>query len=191
MMLIVSQAETTLLDLVHPLDPDRDQESVDLLSAQQRVLAADITGTLDFPYWDNSAMDGYAVRYADLETCSADTPIALDVVCEIPAGTPPSTSIQAGQAARIFTGSMMPAGADTVVMQEQTQRQGQQVQILARPAQPHAFVRPQAAYYRAGAPLLPQGTLLNAPRNCSSGHGSMYASTGVSAASGGHFFHGV
>ena len=162
-MLTVYQAETKILSLAQPLDADLDQEFLDLHSANQRILAVDVTGQQDFPYWDNSAMDGYAVRFEDVGSCSAENPAVLQVVCEIPAGTEPEISIQSGQAARIYTGSMMPVGADTVVMQEQTQRQGQQVRILQCPTQPQAFVRHQADYYQAGTPLLPQGTLLNAP----------------------------
>ena len=162
-MLTVNQAERLILDLTQPLETDHDQDSVDLLNAHQRVLAMDIVGNQDFPYWDNSAMDGYAVRFEDLGPCNPDHPAVLEVVCEIPAGTEPSTAIRSGQAARIYTGSMMPTGADTVVMQEHTQRQGTQVHILQPPAHPQAFVRHRAAYYQAGAPLLPQGTLLTAP----------------------------
>ena len=159
----VIQAEQTILTLTEPLDSELDREFVDLLTARQRILATDITGNLDFPYWDNSAMDGYAVRFEDMHGCNAANPAVLEVVCEISAGTQPTATIEAGQAARIFTGSMMPPGADTVVMQEQTRRQGMSVHILQCPAQPQAFVRPQAAYYRAGTPLLAQGTVLNAP----------------------------
>ena len=81
---------------------------------------------------------------------------------EIPAGKAPTTTLQTGQAARLFTGSMLPEGADTIVMQEHTSRQGNQVQILQCP-QPQAFVRHQGAFYQAGQPLLTPGTLISAP----------------------------
>jgi molybdopterin molybdotransferase len=161
-MLSVTQAETTILSLTQPLNSDLDQESVDLHQADQRILAAAITGDRDFPYWDNSAMDGYAVRHADLGECTPDHPTVLEVVMEIPAGVSPSQGLGAGQAARIFTGAMMPPGADTVVMQEHTQREGNQVQIWER-SPPQAYVRPRGDYYRAGAPLLARGTQLQAP----------------------------
>jgi molybdopterin molybdotransferase len=158
-MLSVAAAESLILDLTHPLS---DQETVGLLTASQRVLATEVRCDRSFPYWDNSAMDGYAVRMADLQDCSPETPTTLEVVTEIPAGTSPQQTLQPGQAARLFTGSMMPSGADTVVIQEHTQRQGRQVRILQQP-QPQAFVRHQGDYYQAGSPLLAKGTVLNAP----------------------------
>ena len=108
-------------------------------------------------------MDGYAVCYADVQSCSMDAPVALQVIEEIPAGAAPQQTVAVGQAARILTGSMMPAGADTVVMQEDARREGDRVIILAAPPQRGAFVRSQGTYYRAGNPLLTAGTVLNAP----------------------------
>ena len=161
-MISVEQAESIILNLVQPLDADRDREVLDLLNASGRVLAGSITSTLDFPHWDNSAMDGYAVRYADVQTCSAETPAQLEIIETIPAGYQPQQTVAAGQAARILTGSVMPNGADTIVMQEDTQRDGNVVTILAAP-QPNAFVRRRAAFYQAGNPLLPSGLRLQAP----------------------------
>ncbi len=161
-MLSVQEAEALILELVQPLSGQQDQESLDLLAAAGRILAAPIRSDHDFPYWDNSAMDGYAVRAEDLQAASLQQPVSLEIIEEIPAGHQPQKTIQSGQAARIFTGAVMPAGADTVVMQEQTQRQQNQVQILAAPA-PQANVRERGAFYQAGEPLLPQGIVLNAP----------------------------
>ncbi|HEY9296027.1 MAG TPA: molybdopterin molybdenumtransferase MoeA, partial [Phormidium sp.] len=79
-MLSVKEAESIVLNLAQPLDSQRDVETVDLLAASGRILAAAVTGSLDFPYWDNSAMDGYAVRFADVENCSAEKPAVLEVV---------------------------------------------------------------------------------------------------------------
>lgn len=161
-MLPVSQAEAIILDLVQPLDGHRDREAVTLLTAIDRILAAPVVSKLDFPHWDNSAMDGYAVRYEDVLHCSDEQPAVLEIVEEIPAGTSPQHSIQPGQAARILTGAVMPSGADTVVMQEQTRREGDRVFILASP-KPQDFVRHQASFYQAGTPLLPPGIIINAP----------------------------
>ena len=161
-MLSVHDAETTILHLVHPVAGEADLEWVNLLSANQRILAQAIASDLDFPYWDNSAMDGYAVRSEDLRTCSPQQPVTLTVVTEIPAGTVPQHAVGVGEAARIFTGAMMPAGADAVVMQEDTHRQGDRVQILQSPA-PQAYVRRQGSFYQAGTPLLPVGIQLHAP----------------------------
>lgn len=161
-MLSVREAESIVLNLAQPLDSQRDAETVDLLAASGRVLAATVTGSLDFPYWDNSAMDGYAVRFADVENCSADKPVALDIIEDIPAGYQPQHTVQPGQAARIFTGAVMPAGADTVVMQEETRREGDRIFILVSPEKPQAFVRHKGAFYQAGMPLLNPGTVINA-----------------------------
>lgn len=163
-MLQVLQAEEIILGLVQPLDGHLDAEVVDLSSAAGRILAAPVTSELDFPHWDNSAMDGYAVLYTDVQNCNAKLPAVLEIVEEIPAGYQPQRTIQPGQAARIFTGAVMPVGADTVVMQEQTWREGnERVAILASPKEPGAFVRVKASYYKAGTPLLPAGISLNAP----------------------------
>jgi len=160
-MLPVSQTEAIILDLVQPLNEERDGEVVTLLTAIERILAAPVVSQLDFPHWDNSAMDGYAVRYEDVKHCSAEQPASLEIVEEIPAGRSPQHSLQPGQAARILTGAVMPAGADTVVMQEQTRREGNCVLIFASP-EPQAFVRHQASFYQAGTPLLPPGIMLQA-----------------------------
>jgi molybdopterin molybdotransferase len=162
-MLSVQEAESIVLNLAGPLDSQRDVETVDLLAASGRILAAPVTGSLDFPYWDNSAMDGYAVRFSDVANCSAKKPIALDIIEEIPAGYQPQNTVQPGQAARIFTGAVMPAGADTVVMQEETRREGNRIFILVSPEKPQAFVRHKGAFYQAGMPLLNLGTEINAP----------------------------
>lgn len=160
-MLPAPQAEALILNLIQPLNSEQDRELLPLIAANGRILAAAVTGNQDFPDWDNSAMDGYAVRYADVADCDT-APVTLEVVSEIPAGSVPQTSVQSGQAARILTGSMLPTGADTIVIQEETTRTGNQVTILAAP-QPQAFVRRKAEYYQAGTPLLPAGILLSAP----------------------------
>lgn len=161
-MLPVQQAESIILDLAQPLDKELDIEVIDLLSATGRILAAPVTSQLDFPHWDNSAMDGYAVLYTDVQACSEEQPAILDIIEEIPAGYQPQKTIQSGQAARILTGACMPGGADTVVMQEHTKREGNQVFILQAP-KPQAFVRHRASYYQAGMPLLYPGIQLTAP----------------------------
>ncbi len=161
-MLSVQEAETKILQLVHPLNAERDRETVGLTEAYGRILAQDISSLLDFPYWDNSAMDGYAVRVEDLQNCTAASPVDLDVAMEIPAGCCPTEMLQPGQAARIFTGSMMPEGANAVVMQEQVQREGERVAFTQCP-KAQDWVRSQGDYYKAGTTLLQKGTRLNGP----------------------------
>ncbi|MEH2146821.1 molybdopterin molybdotransferase MoeA [Nostoc sp.] len=161
-MLSVSDAQAIILNLVQPLDDRRDTEVVDLLTADSRILATPVTSPLDFPHWDNSAMDGYAVRYEDVQHSSAEQPIILEIIEDIPAGYQPKSTIQPGQAARIFTGAVIPAGADTVVMQEKTRREENRVFILNTP-KPQEFVRHKASFYQAGRQLLPAGIKLNSP----------------------------
>ncbi|MBD2532617.1 molybdopterin molybdotransferase MoeA [Nostoc flagelliforme FACHB-838] len=160
-MLSVSDAEAIILNLVQPLAHQRDTEIVDLFTADSRILATAVTSPLDFPHWDNSAMDGYAVRYEDVQHSSTEKPTVLEIVEDIPAGYQPKSTIQPGQAARIFTGAVIPTGADTVVMQEKTRRQENRVFILDTP-KPQGFVRYKASFYQAGTQLLPAGIKLNA-----------------------------
>src|SRR5512144_3160717 len=90
-------------------------ERVHIRAALGRVLAADVVSPLDVPGHDNSAMDGYAVRFEDL---APDRETTLARVGESFAGKPPTATVGKGECVRIFTGAVMPQGADTVVMQE-------------------------------------------------------------------------
>lgn len=95
-------------------------ESVGLGEAFGRVLATDIHSPITLPHWDNSAMDGYAVRGVDIAGASAASPITLPVVETIAAGAFPTRALGAGEATRIMTGAPIPEGADTVVRVEDT-----------------------------------------------------------------------
>jgi molybdopterin molybdotransferase len=106
--------------------PVGETERVALRSARGRVTAADIKAPVDLPPFDNSAVDGYAVRHADLKA-GADT--RLPVVGRLTAGRRPDAALQAGEAVRIFTGAAMPAGADTVFMQEDVTLDGDHVTV--------------------------------------------------------------
>lgn len=161
-MVPAAAAEAIILSLVQPLDGLEALETVPLGGAAGRILARPITGSLDIPHWDNSAMDGYAVRHEDVAQASADQPVALTLTETIPAGQPPTQPVPPGQASRILTGSMLPTGADTVVMQENTQLQGDRVLILAAPL-PGQFVRHRGSFYQAGQPLMAAGTALGGP----------------------------
>jgi molybdopterin molybdotransferase len=158
-MLSVKEAESKILNLVRPLDPEKDTETVNLEEARGRILAVDVTSSLDFPYWDNSAMDGYAVKHADVSVCNRENPVTLEIVEEIPAGYQPQIELRNGQAARIFTGAMLPVGADTIVIQENTQKEGNRVAILTSPNYGE-FVRHKASFYQAGNALLTRGIAL-------------------------------
>ncbi|CAN5578597.1 molybdopterin molybdotransferase MoeA [soil metagenome] len=158
-MFSAAEAERLILTLVQPTDTVETINLANVSSCLGRVLAEPVTSALDFPHWDNSAMDGYAVRASDVQR----SPVTLQIVEEIPAGKLPQKTIEPGQAARILTGAMMPAGADTVVMQEETERQGDRVTILQTAqsgSAAGAFVRQRGSFYRAGGELLRAGQVI-------------------------------
>jgi molybdopterin molybdotransferase len=103
-----------------------------LAASAGHVLQEPVNATVDLPGFDNSAMDGYAVRARDVGDASATRPATLQVIGEVPAGRAFEGMVADGQCVRIFTGSPLPAGADAVVMQEDTTRSGDQVQIRDR-----------------------------------------------------------
>ena len=159
-MIAASQAEEIILDLVRSIS---ETEVVEIAAATGRILAEAIASRLDFPHWDNSAMDGYAVKFADVRSSTPKHPVTLEVVEEIPAGYQPQRELQSGEAARIYTGAIVPAGADTIVMQENTQRvQKTFVKIQVAPTA-KAFIRKRGEYAQSGEPLLAAGTFLNPP----------------------------
>jgi molybdopterin molybdotransferase len=131
-------------------------EAVPLAQAHGRVLAADLSALRTQPPADVSAMDGYAVRWQDV----ALAPATLKLVGEVAAGRPFAGTVGSGEAARIFTGGVMPAGADTVVIQEHTSRAADQVTV-AKPTGKGRNVRPQGLDFAAGAVLLPRGQRLS------------------------------
>lgn len=160
-MIGATAAEAKILELT-PSPQGITPERVALTLASGRVLAEAVTSSLDIPHWDNSAMDGYALRAEDVRIASPECPVSLMVTQVIPAGQAPIAAIGTGQAARLFTGSMLPPGADTVVMQEDTCRQGSQVDIRVAPP-PGEFVRHRGSFYQAGTPLMAPGTRLGGP----------------------------
>jgi molybdopterin molybdotransferase len=112
----VEEARRAVLDPIRRLEA----EEVDLIDALGRVLAEDVSSDIDVAPFDNSAMDGYAVRAADVGDAAEDAPVVLDVLEHIPAGSVPKAEVGAGQTSRIMTGAPMPSGADAVVMVEYT-----------------------------------------------------------------------
>ncbi|MBK7320611.1 gephyrin-like molybdotransferase Glp [Candidatus Villigracilis affinis] len=95
------------------------QESIPLIECANRVLAADISAAHDLPPFDNSSMDGFAIRSADSANAAAQG-VTLKVVADIPAGSVPTVTLTAGEAARIMTGAQLPKGADAVIPVEDT-----------------------------------------------------------------------
>ena len=162
-MLDFDQAQTLLANAAGPLQRS---EEVSLADAAGRVLAADLTATVDIPPADNSAMDGYALRVADW---GAGVRLPIQQRCY--AGEMPEP-LKPGHAIRLFTGSLIPEGADTVVMQEDTVEADGQVEI-SRPPAPGQHIRRRGEDTLAGAPLLAAGTVLEAA------HVALMASQGL------------
>ena len=129
-------------------------ETVPTFEADGRVLAQDLVSGLHVPPQDNSSMDGYALRCADL----TQIPGVLPVRQRIAAGSP-AEPLAIGSAARIFTGAPIPAGADAVVMQEDCELQGDTVQIKARPL-PGQWIRRAGEDVTLGATVLASGERL-------------------------------
>ncbi|MDP1671854.1 MAG: molybdopterin molybdotransferase MoeA, partial [Burkholderiales bacterium] len=108
------------------LSPISTVERVSVRAALGRILAVDVISPVDVPSHDNSAMDGYALRFADLR---ADASVTLKVAGSSFAGVPYQGAVKAGEAVRIMTGGVVPAGADTIVMQEHVEAKDGQVSI--------------------------------------------------------------
>jgi molybdopterin molybdotransferase len=115
-MLELEEARQRILATIEP----RPTEIIPLNAGARRILAADISAPIDLPVFDNSAMDGYAVRAADVAEATVESPVSLRVVGRLAAGDVGIGPIKAGETVRLFTGSRLPAGADAVVMQEDT-----------------------------------------------------------------------
>jgi molybdopterin molybdotransferase len=162
----LDDALSELLGKVAPLQCD---EQVSTFDADRRVLARAVTSALNVPGFDNSAMDGYALRSGDLLQSGAALPqtgtvlhqtgTVLRITQRIPAGHF-GQALHAGEAARIFTGAPMPPGADTVVMQEDCTDLGDGTVRVNAAAQPGQWVRRAGDDITQGTVVLPQGTLL-------------------------------
>jgi molybdopterin molybdotransferase len=150
-LLLVADALARVLDGVEPLPG----ETAPLLEAEGRVLAADVAALRTQPPADMSAMDGYAVRAADVST----VPATLKLVGEVAAGRPFDGEVQTGEAARIFTGGVLPPGADTIVIQENTERDGERV-VVKSPSPAGRHIRRAGLDFKQGQVLLPRGRRL-------------------------------
>jgi molybdopterin molybdotransferase len=160
----VDEARRVILAACPALPP----RSLPLVDALGCVTAGTVVAGHDVPSFPNSAMDGFAVRAED----TADAPVTLDVVGTVAAGAAPGVSVGAGQAVRIMTGAVVPAGADAIVMVERTSPAGAGVRIEV-PAEPGDHIRHPGEDLRAGQVLFEPGTEL-AP-----GHLGVLASVGA------------
>ena len=152
-MLSVDEARQFLLDAVRPITA---LETIPTLSANGRVLRSAQTSMVDVPPMDNTQMDGYAVRSADCE----NVPTRLHVAQRIPAGVV-GKPLESGTAARIFTGALIPDGADAVVMQEQCSVDGSDVMVAHCPVAGE-WIRRRGEDIQAGSVILAAGTRLRA-----------------------------
>jgi molybdopterin molybdotransferase len=142
-----------VMSVVKPLD-DLDLQ---LLDAHGCVLAEDVVAPGPVPSFDNSAMDGYAVRVSDVAHATADAPVTLPVVGDVPAGPLSPLSVQPGACMRIMTGAVLPAGADAVVPVEWTDGGVAEVRIF-RAARDAQNIRRAGEDVRGGETVLPAGT---------------------------------
>ena len=155
-MLTPTEAARLILEHIAPLPAVRRslREALDL------VLAEDVASPIDLPPWDNSAMDGYAARSGDVAGASSERKVVLAVVESVAAGQFPARPIGPGQATRIFTGAPLPAGADTVVRQEDTEGGGPDRVTVVTGRDARKNVRYRGEDIRKGEIVLPVGTPL-------------------------------
>jgi len=144
----VAEHLAAVLDGIEPLEAI----DVPLLDAVGLTLAADVVAPWPLPSFDNSSMDGYAVRAADIATASPDAPVTLPVLGDVAAGETGATAVAPGTALRIMTGAPMPAGADTVVPVERTDGGTAIVSITAAVA--------EGTYIRRAGEDVPAGTVV-------------------------------
>jgi molybdopterin molybdotransferase len=158
--LTVDEALRSILEAT----PVLGSETISASDAAGRILTETILSTRRHPPADCSAMDGYAVRRDDLLGASAKTPISLPVVYEVPAGGHGARPLETGEAARIFTGAPVPAGADAVVRQEDSSVEGdsgERVRIIVEP-RPREHIRDGGEDFEIGDRLIEAGTALGA-----------------------------
>ncbi len=156
---MISVAEA--LSRILPACPPLPAETVFVTEALGRVLAEPVTARLTQPPFANAAMDGWAVRAADLDGAHAGAPVTLTRIGESAAGHPFAGRLGPGQTVRIFTGAAIPDGADAVVMQEDVTADGDRAHFPLAP-RPGRFIRPAGLDFTAGDVLIPAGRRLSA-----------------------------
>lgn len=158
----VEEHLAVVLAAVRPLGA----ETVPLSGARGRTLAQPLRAQVDIPVFDNSAMDGFAVRFADVASATSASPIRLRVVADLPAGTDLDPELAPGEAARIMTGSPVPASADTIVPFEDTvgglDDSLTETTVLVAPRTVGVHVRRRGGDAVVGDDLVPAGTLVGA-----------------------------
>jgi len=151
-MISFDEALNNILSHIHALG----LEKVSLLESLGRVIAEDISAKRDIPPLDNSAMDGYALKFEDVQKASPDHPVRLEVIEDLPAGFISTKKIEKGRAIRIMTGAPIPKGADTVVPVEETKKEDGFVLIL-KPGGPGENIRKSGEDVKKGDRVISQG----------------------------------
>lgn len=136
-------------------------ERVPLREALGRVLAEDVLSPIEHPPWDNSSMDGYAVRSADVAAASGSAPVTLPVSETIAAGQQSSQSLRPGAAIRIMTGAPIPLGADSVIRVEDTDG-GEHTVVVRDARDARRNIRPRGEDLQVGSLAVPRGVVLGA-----------------------------
>jgi len=154
-MISVEDALHKILEEIIPLG----QEKVNILDSLGRVIGEDIYATRNIPPKDNSAMDGYAVRWEDTRGASREKPVVLNVIEDIPAGAIPKEDVGRGESSRIMTGAPVPDGANSVVRVEDTAKQGRRVKVFVQ-AQKGRDIRLAGEDVRDGELVISRGDVI-------------------------------
>jgi len=156
-MISVEEAIRRILEQI----PRLGKERLPILQSLGRVLAEDVVAPRSIPPWNNSAMDGYAVRWKDIRGASAKKPVELKVLADLPAGQVFKGEVGLGEAVRIMTGAPLPRGADTVVQVEDTEKCGSRVRIFVS-LEKGKNIRLAGEDVQVGERILEEGTLIQA-----------------------------
>jgi len=158
-MLEVEEARERIFDCLSTLP----SEGAPVSDATGRIVAEPVVAPVDLPLFDNSAMDGFAVRATDLAGASREKPVALRIAGEIAAGGSPNVKLKEGRCVRVFTGSILPTGADAVVMQEEVTVDERAANVLCfESIKPWENVRLRGEDVKKGAAVLAKGERIGA-----------------------------
>lgn len=153
-MLSVEEAQKRILAAVQPLG----KETIPIPRSLGRILAEEITSHLDYPPWDASAMDGYAVRLSDTVGVTPNAPSRLRIIEQIPAGVIPQKKVLTGTASKIMTGAPVPKGADAIAIVEDTTEDGEDV-LISKSARTD-YIRYQGEVVHQGDVVLKKGVAI-------------------------------
>ncbi len=168
-MIPVKEALEIILKEISPLG----DETVDILNAMGRVAGEDVFAKRPNPPWDNSAMDGYAVRAEDVTAAGPDNPVTLKVIYDLPAGAVPKEAVGKGETVRIMTGAPVPQGTTAVVMVENTRIPSDGSVNILQKARPGENIRKSGEDFMAGDLVIKRGSLIRPAEVC------MLATTGA------------